>query len=70
MQSAQYDKAVERFERVIELNPDNLQAQYFLGVSYFETGEMRKAREQFELVKSMDADPEVQAAADSYLEKL
>jgi tetratricopeptide (TPR) repeat protein len=70
MQSNQYDKAVERFEQVIRLNPGYIQAQFFLGVSYLESGQKQRAREQFELVKSMDTDPEIQAAADSYLERL
>lgn len=70
MQSNQYDKAVERFEHVIKINPENLQAQFFLGVSYLEAGDREKAKEQLELVKKLDSNPEVQAAADSYLEKI
>ena len=70
MQSGQYDKAVDRFGRVVELNPDHLQAQFFLGVSYFETGKKKKARKQFERIKTLSDDPEVLANADNYLNKL
>ena len=70
IQSQQYDKAVDRFERVIRLNPAHLQAQFFLGVSYFESGAKEKAKQQFEQVKTLSSDPEVLANADEYLNKL
>ena len=70
MQSGQYDRAVERFEQLIEIYPENIEAQFFLGVSYLETGKRNKARKQFELVKERGADPETQAAAESYLESI
>jgi len=70
MQSGQYDRAVERFEALTELYPENIEAQFFLGVSYMETGKRNKARKQFELVKEKGADPETQAAAESYLESI
>jgi Flp pilus assembly protein TadD len=41
-----------------------------LGVAYMNIGQKEKARQQFQKVKQMDADPSVQAAADSYLEEL
>jgi hypothetical protein len=41
-----------------------------LGVAYLNTNQKDKAREQFELVKKLDSDPAVQAAADSYLKDL
>ena len=70
MQSGQYDKAIDRLEKVAELNPDNMQAQFFLGVSYFEAKKNRKAREQFERIKTMSTDPEILANADNYLDQL
>jgi len=70
IQSTQYDKAVERFEKLVSLYPDNLQAQFYLGLSYMESGDKRKARKQFEKVKELDSDPEVQATVDSYLEEI
>jgi tetratricopeptide (TPR) repeat protein len=70
MQSGQYDRAVERFETLTEMYPANIEAQFFLGVSYLETGKRNKARKQFELVKEKGADPETQAAAESYLESI
>ncbi len=70
IQSTQYDKAVERFEKLVSLYPENLQAQFYLGLSYKEAGDQEKAREQFEKVKALDEDPEVQATVDSYLEEI
>ena len=70
IQSGQYDKAVERFEKLVALYPENLQAQFYLGLSYFEAGKEDKAKAQFEKVKTLDKDPEVQAAVDGYLEEI
>ena len=70
VQSGQYDKAAERFEKLIKLSPENIQAHYWLGVSYFELKDNKKAKTQFEAVKKLDGDPEVQASADSYLERI
>lgn len=70
IQSNQYDKAVERFEKLVSLYPENLQGQFYLGLSYKESGKDQKARKQFEKVKTLDSDPEVQATVDSYLEEI
>jgi len=70
MQSQQYDKAVDRFEKLVTLDPEHLQAQFLLGVSYFEAGDKAKAEEQFLKVKKMDNDPSVQASIDEYLNQL
>lgn len=70
MQSGQYDRAVQRFEKLVQLEPENLQAQFLLGVSYFELGDKAEAKTQFEKVKSMDADPSVTASVDEYLDQL
>ncbi len=70
IQSQQFGKAVERFEKLTQSHPEHLEGQFYLGVSYFEAGEKTKARDQFELIKTMDQEPEVLAAVDEYLEKL
>ncbi len=70
MQSQQYDKAIDRFEKLVQLEPENLQAQFLLGVSYFEAGQKKKAKKQFLQVKDMDEDPSVQASVDEYLNQL
>src|SRR5690606_31952602 len=64
IQSNQYDRAIERFEQLVGLDPENVQAQFYLGLSYFEAGRKTMAKKQFEKVKTLDSDPEIQAAAD------
>jgi Flp pilus assembly protein TadD len=70
IQSGQFAKAVEWLEKLAAVNEKHLQGQLLLGVAYMNIGQKEKARQQFQKVKQMDADPSVQAAADSYLEEL
>jgi tetratricopeptide (TPR) repeat protein len=70
IQSGQYQLAVGRLEKLLEINPAHTQGRLLLGVAYMNTGNKKKAREQFELVKQADPDPAVQATADSYLKDL
>ena len=70
IQSGQFDRAIERLEQLIEVNPMHLQGQLLLGVAYMNKGDKAKAKLQFEKVKKLDSDPSVQATADSYLKDL
>lgn len=70
LQSGQHKKAAERFEKLASLNPAHLQAQYWLGVSYFEAGKKQKAKAQFEKVLQMDSDPEIKASVENYLSRI
>ncbi len=70
IQSGQYDRAIERLNRLIEVNPNHLQGQLLLGIAWMNKGDKQKAKEQFENVKNMDKDPAVQATIDSYLKDL
>ncbi len=70
LQSSQFDKAVQRFEKLVESHPDNLEGQFYLGVAYFESKALIKAKEQFLKVQTMDTDPEVQTTIEEYLKKL
>jgi tetratricopeptide (TPR) repeat protein len=70
MQSGQYDRAVERFEALVNYHPTSLDGNYLLAVCYFESGKSDKAKTQFQKVKSMDSDPVVQTAADDYLKRI
>ena len=70
IQSGQYDRAIERLEELVQVNPNHTQGQLLLGVAYMNKGKKEKAREQFEKVKKLDSDPAVQATADSYLKDL
>jgi tetratricopeptide (TPR) repeat protein len=70
IQSGQHDKAVERLEELIKINPDHTQGHLLLGIALMNSGEEVRARAQFEKVKQMDKDPAVQATVDSYLKDL
>ncbi|MCE7992633.1 MAG: tetratricopeptide repeat protein [Roseivirga sp.] len=70
IRSQQFERGVEHFESLIENHPDNLEGNYYLGVCYFETGQLEKAKAQLEKVKTMDTDPMVQTAADEFLERI
>lgn len=70
VQSGQYERAIERLTELIELNPAHIQGQLLLGIAYMNNGDKKKAKQQFEKVKSMDQDPAVQATVDSYLKDL
>lgn len=70
IQSGQYDRAIERLEQLVEINPGHIQGQLLLGLALMNSGEKERARVQFERVKQMDNDPAVQATVDSYLKDL
>lgn len=70
MQSGQYDKALARFQKLIELNPQDMQARFYLGVCYKELGENEKAREVLNLVKSQESNPDVLSMVDKVLSEL
>jgi tetratricopeptide (TPR) repeat protein len=70
IQSGQHDKAVERLEELVKINPSHAQGQLLLGIALMNTGDKARAKQQFEKVKQMDKDPAVQATVDSYLKDL
>lgn len=70
VQTSQYERAQNYLTRLLAIKPDHSQARMLLGVAYLNAGDKEKARVEFEEVKKRDADPAVQAAADSYLKDL
>jgi len=70
VQSGQYSKAIEWLNKLLALNPDDVQGTLLLGVAYANNEEKEKAREQFEKAKKLDSDPAVQQQADTYLKDL
>jgi tetratricopeptide (TPR) repeat protein len=70
IQSTQYDRAVDWLTKLVDVNPQHLQGQVFLGVALANAGKKDKARAQFEKARKMTTDQSVHAAIDSYLKDL
>lgn len=70
IQSQQYDRAVDWLTKLVDVNPQHLQGQVFLGVALANAGEKEKAQAQFEKARKMTTDQSVIATIDSYLKDL
>lgn len=70
LQSNQFDRAVQRFEKLIAVDSTNLEGQFYLGVAYFESGNRDRALAQFLKVQEMDGDEEIKANTEEYLKEL
>lgn len=70
MQSGQFDKAVGRFEKLVELDSKDIQSRFYLGLSYKETGQKAKAIEHLTYVKENESNPEILSTVDKYLAEL
>ena len=53
---AEYDKAIESFNRVLELNPGSADAYYYIGEVFEAKGEFQKAKAQWR--KAYNLNPE------------
>jgi tetratricopeptide (TPR) repeat protein len=67
IQSAQWDKAIGRFEQVLQQEPQNREALYFLAEAYKGKGDRAQARATFERVKKVVNNPEFSRDLDEYL---
>jgi outer membrane protein len=68
IQSGQYDKALERFEKLLDLEANDYEAMLYLGVCYLETNKKDKAKLLFANIKAAEnADPSLKVAAEEYL---
>lgn len=70
IQTGQYENGIERFEALVRYYPDHVEGNFFLGVCYFEAGQLVKAKTQFEKIKTLNAPEQVLTAADEYLERI
>lgn len=53
IQSGQFDKAKERFKKVLQLEPQNTEAMYFLAITEAQLGHNEEAIRLFELCKTL-----------------
>lgn len=70
IQTGQFENGVDRFESYVSYYPEDVEGNLFLGVCYYETGQLVKAQTQFEKVKALGAPPQILTAADEYLERI
>ncbi len=49
-----FKDAIKEFEAAAEINPENANAYYFMGYSYYKMKDMKKAREVFEQAYEAD----------------
>jgi Flp pilus assembly protein TadD len=71
VQSGQFDRGIERFERLLVLNDNDQEARVYLGVCYMESGQSDLAEKMFAIVvENQSADPALVVAAQEYLNEL
>lgn len=70
MRSGQYEKAAERFEKVLAINPSRKEMYLFTGRAYMMAGNSAKAAENFEKLKKESADAALVAEANNYINQL
>lgn len=68
--SGQFDKAIERLEKVVALDSNNTEAYFFLGEAHKGSGDKAKAIEYFEKCKTLVDDPQFKQQINAYIEEL
>ncbi|MCU0423688.1 MAG: tetratricopeptide repeat protein [Bacteroidia bacterium] len=70
IQSNQFDKAQERFEKLIKLEPFNPEYYFYLGEVYAKSGDTKKAIKTYETCKTLVSDKKAKEEIDIIIEKL
>jgi tetratricopeptide (TPR) repeat protein len=70
IKSGQFPLALERFERLVALDSNNLQAHLYRAICLAEMGKKAEAREVFLYVKARETAPGMLETIDNYLSKL
>lgn len=69
-QEKNYSQAIEYLEHVIEISSDNIEAYYYLGLSYDKIGEIEKAREFLSRAVELAPQSEFAQEAEKELKKI
>ena len=70
VKSGQYDKAIERFNKVLRIKPDYLEAYLFLADVYEKTGNKQKSIESLQKYMSLINDVTIKTEIQNYINKL
>ena len=68
--SGQYEKAIERFEKLKQLDPENPEAYFYLGYSLFELGKENDSKPYFQKVLDLGISGDLIIASEDYLKKI
>jgi tetratricopeptide (TPR) repeat protein len=70
MKSGQFDKAIERFTKVLEINHARIDMHIYLGEAYVRMGDNKKAIEQLKIFRNLTNDQEMITNVDNYIKSL
>jgi len=70
MKSGQYDKAIERFNKVLQINRSRIDAHVYLGEAYLQKGNPDSAIVNFEIFKNLSNDQELIKQIDQYIAEI
>lgn len=70
IQSGQYEKAIERFEMVLSIDPNNAEACIYLTDVYLSQNDIKKGVETLEKYRSLVEDPLVKQQVDDYIKEI
>lgn len=70
VQSGQLDKAVSRFEKVVQLNPKRTEARFLLARTYADLGKKEDALRNFRIVKQEVKDPQLNAEIENIIKQI
>lgn len=68
--SGQYEKAIERFEKLTQLDPKNPEAQFYLGYCFFELGKKDESKVYFQEVLDLEISGDLVKASEDYLKRI
>ncbi len=67
MKSGQYEKAVDRFSKVLEINPSRIDMYVYMGEGYLRMNNKEKAVENFEIFRNLSNDQQMIKEVDAYI---
>jgi len=70
IQSGQFEKAIERFNKVLSIEPKNAEAFLYLTDAYLSQGDEKKGLETLRRYKSLLDDPHLISQVDQYIEEI
>jgi Flp pilus assembly protein TadD len=68
--SGQLNKAIERFEKLKILDPENPEAHFYLGYCFFELGNKESAKAHFKKVLELGISGELVDSSEEYLKRI